>query len=68
MNIFLGSTEDKRCPECGMMIPWDARKCPYCHSTQDSTLNDIHQYGCLGIPLILLIMWGVIALFVFCFK
>jgi len=49
-RLLFGSTEDKRCFECGMMIPWSAKKCPFCHSTQDSTLDDIHQYGCLTMP------------------
>ena len=63
-RLLFGSTEDKHCFECGMMIPWSAKKCPFCHSIQNSTLDDIHQYGCLTIPLILLVIWGIIALIV----
>ena len=44
MGLLWGN-EKKECPDCGMEIPLSARVCPYCHSTQNSTIDDIHQYG-----------------------
>lgn len=61
--LFGASRDDsKYCYYCQKEIPATAIKCPYCHSDQNSTIDDIHQYGCLGLPVIVLIIFGIISL------
>ncbi len=56
MSVLWGNDE-KTCRECGMKIPYIAKKCPYCHSEQkDSLYNDIENFGCLGLPVVLIII------------
>ncbi len=57
---MLWGYDKKTCPECGMEIPSSARRCPYCHGEfgNNSLFDDIHQYGCLGLPVIGLIILG----------
>lgn len=58
---LLWGYEKKTCPECGMEIPSSAKTCPYCHEKfSDSLWADIHQYGCLGYPVMLLFIFGVL--------
>lgn len=59
MGLLWGN-DTKTCPECGMEIPSSAKTCPYCHRKfQDSLMSDVHQFGCLGYPLILLFLLGI---------
>ena len=61
MGLLWGS-EHKTCNECGMKIPYRANKCPYCHTKQTNSLyNDVEGFGCIGLPIVLLI---IMALFV----
>lgn len=57
---LLWGYDKKTCPECGMEIPSSARRCPYCHEEfgNNSFFDDIHQYGCLGLPVIGLVILG----------
>lgn len=59
MGLLWGHDE-KTCPECGMKIPSSARRCPYCLEDfgDNSLFDDIHEYGCLGLPVIGLIILG----------
>lgn len=62
MSILWGS-EKKTCKECGMKIPYKANKCPYCHTPQTNNLqNDIEAFGCLGLPIVLLIILAIMAI------
>lgn len=46
-----------------MKIPYRANKCPYCHTRQTNNLkNDIEGFGCLGLPVVLLIILVVLSL------
>lgn len=62
MGILWGN-DTKTCKECGMKIPYRANKCPYCHTRQTNNLkNDIEGFGCLGLPVVLLIILVVLSL------
>ena len=62
MGLLWGKNK-KTCFECGMEIPYMAKICPYCHSKQkDNILNDVEGLGCLGYPLFLIIILGLIIL------
>lgn len=59
MGLLWGN-EKKTCPECGMEIPSSAKTCPYCHTKfKDSLMGNVHQYGCLGYPLMLLFILAI---------
>jgi len=55
MGILFGN-ETKKCHECGMIIPSEARKCPYCHTEfgEPGLSDDLNRFGCLGYPLVIL--------------
>lgn len=59
MGLLWGHDE-KTCYKCGMKIPSSARRCPFCLENlgDNSLFDDIHQYGCLGLPIIGLIILG----------
>ena len=62
MSILWGS-DSKTCRECGMRIPYQAKKCPYCHEEQTNNLyNDLEGFGCLGLPITLIVLLGLIML------
>lgn len=60
MGLLWGYNK-KTCPECGMEIPSSAKTCPYCHRKfDDNLLSDVHEHGCLGYPLMLLFIFGIL--------
>ncbi len=62
MGLLWGD-EKKTCRECGMKIPHHANKCPYCRTKQTNNYyNDIEAFGCLGLPIVLIIILGILAL------
>lgn len=63
MGLLWGN-DKKICPDCGMEIPDVARVCPYCHKQLDNNtlFDNIHSFGCLGFPLIIILIIGVFAL------
>lgn len=58
---FLWGNDKKKCPDCGMDIPSSAKVCPYCHKAfgSNSLADDIHEFGCLGYPLMLILILAV---------
>ena len=55
MGILFGN-ETKKCPEYGMIIPSEARKCPYCRTEfgEPSLSDDLNRIGCLAYPSVIL--------------